>query len=345
MERRSFNRACAALAMTTRGSTGHRAPAEEVLRANWRDDDRAGQILKAATSPATTQDFAAIQSTKFVQMLAPDCAAAKLLNLGYKFDLTGINLIKLPFVGGSGRPAQPVFIAEGAPAPVPELTTSSAILGPTCKVLVQSAITGELQSASAQAAEEIVGMALAISTAQSLDSQLFSSNAAVAGVSPAGILHGITPVISAGGAGGAAGCATDLAALAAEIGAAGVSIDDMVIVTTPVLATKIHVLAGPHFDDRVFSSSYLPSGMLIGIVPQGLASGYAGRVDVETSIGATIVTEDTSPPPIGSPGTPPTVGAPTLSALQSYLVVIKVRARMAWCVQPACVAAVSGASW
>jgi hypothetical protein len=347
MERRSFTRAAAALAMTTtRGSARDGGPqAKEILRANWRDDDRAALILPPATSPAATADFAAIQSTKFVEMLAPDCAASKLLGLGYKFDLAGINSIKLPYVGGAGRPAQPLFIAEGQPAPVANLTTSDAIIGPTCKVLIQAAITGELQSASAQAAEEIVGMALSISTAQSLDAALFSSNAAVAGVSPAGILHGLTPVISAGGTGGAAGCATDLAALAAEIGGAGIAIDEMVIVTTPALATKIHVLAGPHYDDKVFSSAYIPSGQLIGIVPAGLASGYQGQVDLETSLGAVVHMEDTNPLPIGTPGSPNTVAAPTVSAFQAYLVVIKVRARMAWPVQPGAVAVVTGASW
>ena len=48
---------------------------------------------------------------------------------------------------------------------------------------------------------------------------------------------------------------------------------------------------------------------------------------------------------IGTPGTPPTVAAPTASAFQAYLVVVKVRARMAWCVQPGAVAVVTGAAW
>src|SRR5262249_6681972 len=46
-ERRSFTRACAALAMTTKGSTGHHAPAAEVLRTNWKYDSDAREILKA----------------------------------------------------------------------------------------------------------------------------------------------------------------------------------------------------------------------------------------------------------------------------------------------------------
>ena len=59
-------------------------------------------------------------------MLAPDAASSKLLNLGNKLDLDGISSIKLPYIDGAGRPAQPAFIAEGAPAPVANLATSSA---------------------------------------------------------------------------------------------------------------------------------------------------------------------------------------------------------------------------
>jgi hypothetical protein len=345
MERRSFHRAAAAMAMTvTRGGTSTGRQPEEVLRENWRDDDDAERILRAASSPLTTSNFAAIQSTKFVEMLAPDCAASKLLNLGYKFDLSGISSIKLPYVGGAGRPAKPAFIAEGQPAPAPNLATSAAVLGPTCKVLIQSAITGELQSASAETAEGIVGQALAISTAQSLDAALFSANPAVPGVSPQGILFGIPPLLS-GGAIGLGGCAADLGNLAGAIGAAGVSIDDMVIITTPSLATKVRIYAGPHYDDKVFSSAYIQSGQVIGVVPQGLASGYQGQVSLETSLAAALAMDDTAPPQIGTPGSPNVVAAPTLSAFQAYLIVVKVRARMAWTVQPSCVALVTGASW
>jgi hypothetical protein len=320
----------------------HRAPAAEVLKANWGDDSDAKLILRTASNPATTSDYAAVQSTKFLEMLAPDCAAAKVLNLGAKLSLDGLNSIKLPYIGGAGRPAKPLFIAEGAPAPVANLSSSLAILGPCCKVLVQAAVTGELQSASAGTAEAIVGQALAISTAQSLDTALFSSNAAVPGVSPAGILHGITAIPSASGPGpGAPGCAADLAAIAEAIGLAGVSIDDLVFIMTPSLATKARIFAGPHFDDKIFSSSYLPDGTVIGLIPGGIASGYQGQVDVETSLAAVVHMEDASPQAIGTPGSPNVVAAPTASAWQAYLIVVKVRARMAWAVQPACVATVS----
>jgi hypothetical protein len=137
MQRRSFNRAVAAMAMTTRrGTTSSGTQPEEVLRANWADDDAAGRILKAASSPLTTSGFAAIQSTQVLPQIAPDCASSKLLALGAQIDLAGINSARLPYIGYTGRPAAPMFVAEAAPAPVPNLSTSGAILGPTCKVLI-----------------------------------------------------------------------------------------------------------------------------------------------------------------------------------------------------------------
>jgi hypothetical protein len=156
----------------------------------------------------------------------------------------------------------------------------------------------------------------------------------------------LTAIPSASGPGpGAPGCAADLAAIAEAIGLAGVSIDDLVFIMTPSLATKARIFAGPHFDDKIFSSSYLPDGTVIGLIPGGVASGYQGQVDVETSLAAVVHLEDATPQAIGTPGSPNVVAAPTASAWQAYLIVVKVRARMAWAVQPACVATVTGAAW
>jgi hypothetical protein len=114
-------------------------------------------------------------------------------------------------------------------------------------------------------------------------------------------------------------------------------------VTTPSLAIKIPVLAGPRFQDRTFSSSSLPAGTVIGIAPQGLATGYTGAVEVETSIHGSVHMESVTPLPIvGNTGT---VAAPTISAFQQNLVFLKVRAWLAWAIQPGAVAAVSGADW
>jgi hypothetical protein len=345
--RRSFNRAVAAMAMSARrGTTSSGTRPEEVLRDNWADDDAAGRILKAASSPLTTSGFAAIQAQKVLPQLAPDCTSSKLLAMGAQLDLSGINSIRLPYIGYSGRPATSMFVPEGQPAPVPNLSTSGAILGPVCKVLILAGISGELQSASAETAERVIAEALAISVEQSQDAKLFSADAAVAGTSPAGLLNGLTPLTSVGSAGGgAAAVADDLGLLAGTISHHGIGIDDLIFVTTAAIATKIRTLAGPFFQDDVLSSSAIPDGEIIAIVPQALATGYAGEVQIETSIAAALHFESAAPLPIATVGTPNVVAAPTHSAFQEYLVLIKVRGRMAWAVQPNAVAYMTGVAW
>jgi hypothetical protein len=177
VQRRSFTRAAAALVMTHRRDTSP----QDVLKSSWRDDDDAGVILRAAQSPlGTTGTFPQVQAQKVLPMLSPDSASAKLLAMGANLDLTGIATIRIPYIGGAGRPAQPAFIAEGAPIPVANLSTSAATLGPACKIAIGAAVSMELQSASADTAASVIGQALAVSAAQATDSALFSANAATA---------------------------------------------------------------------------------------------------------------------------------------------------------------------
>jgi hypothetical protein len=239
-----------------------------------------------------------------------------------------------------------MFVAEGEPGPVTNLATSSAILGPVCKVLILAAVSGELQSGSAEMAEKVIGAALAISVEQSQDAKLFSADAPVAETSPAGLLYGLTPLTSIGGTtDGAAAVAADLGLLAGTISHHGIGIDDLIFVTTADIASKIRVLAGPFFQDVVLSSAAIPDGQIIAIIPQGLATGYSGEVQVETSIGATLHFESATPLPIGSIGTPNTIAAPVHSSFQEYLIGIKLRGRMTWAVQPNAVAYMTGVQW
>src|SRR5262245_27561088 len=347
MQHRSFTRAVASMAMTaTRGSTSADREPWEILHENWRDDDDAGRILKAASSPLTTSGFAAIQSTKVLPQLAPDCASSKLLAMGAQFDLTGISSFKLPWIGYTGRPATSMFVPGGQPAPVPNLVTSAAILGPVNKVMILAGVSGELQSGSAETAERVIAEALAISVEQSQDAKLFSTDAAVAGTSPAGLFNGLTPLTSVGTAGGgAASVADDLGLLAGTISHHGIGIDDLIFVTTAAIATKIRTLAGPFFQDVVLSSAAIPDGEIIAIVPQGLATGYSGEGQIDTSIAATLHFEGATPLPIDTVGSPNIVAAPTHSAFQEYLILVKIRGRMAWAMQPNAVCYMTGVAW
>jgi hypothetical protein len=76
-----------------------------------------------------------------------------------------------------------------------------------------------------------------------------------------------------------------------------------------------------------------------------LVTGYAGEVQVETSLAATLHFEGATPLPIASVGTPNTVAAPVHSAFQEYLILVKIRGRMTWTVQPNAVAYMTGVTW
>jgi hypothetical protein len=98
--------------------------------------------------------------------------------------------------------------------------------------MILAGVSGELQSGSAETAERVIAEALAISVEQSQDAALFSTNAAVPGTSPAGLLNGLTPLTSTGGTGGAASVADDLGLLAGTISHHGIGIDDLIFITT-----------------------------------------------------------------------------------------------------------------
>ena len=233
------------------------------------------------------------------------------------------------------------FVSEGSPGSVVDLTISATVLGPTNKLLIFSALTREMAQASAENAETIIGDALAVSAAQSLDAALFSANAATPSA-PAGLLHGLAPIASAATT-GAAGVADDLGSLAGAIGAAGINPDDMVIITTPSLAVKIRVLSSPKFTNTVLSSSSLAAGTVIAIVPQGLATGYDGSVTVEASTEATVHFEATTPLPIVDDAG--VMAAPVLNAFQTDMTILKIRGDVAWVTHPGAIAEVTGAAW
>lgn len=127
--------------------------------------------------------------------------------------------------------------------------------------------------------------------------------------------------------------------------AAGIDGSDAVIITTPALAIKLSLLAGPRFAMPILGSVAIPPGIVIVVAPSGLASAYSGALSVQTSKEAAIHYEDTTPLPISTAGTPATVAAVVRSAFQSDLIVIKVRAKAAWAAMPGAVQFLQSVNW
>jgi hypothetical protein len=336
-ERRSLMRAvtCMAFASSAKGQQPQRAAS--VLKTNWGEDSRAAHVLKAASSPTTTAaGFPAIPSYEVLPLLSPSACSMRLLRKARQLSLEGIDHVMLAGIQFAGRPPAPIFIAEGQPAPVVMATTSEVKLGPTRKILIQSSLTSELEATSGNTAQEIISDALSLATEQSMDAALFSTSADN-GTTPGGLLNGVTP-IAAGTATGAEGIATDVGAIADQISQAGINPDEMTLITSPKLATKIKTLVGPKFNFEIMSSKAIPSNNIVGIVTDALMYGYDGEVKIDVSREVAVHFEGASPQPISS-------ASPVYSAYQMDLIVVRVRAKACWVIQPGACAFVQNVTW
>ena len=272
---------------------------------------------------------------RILPALAPASASAKVLAMATVFDLTGLSAITLPNFLPSAQPSA-IFIGEDQPAPLIDLIAGSTVLGPARKILFLVALTGELRQASAQNAEALVGSALDIAAGRAIDSALFGSSAGSA-TTPPGLLFGVTPATSAGGK-GLDGAAADVAALARAFGTVGVSADDMLIVASPASATQLRALIGLRFGNTILGSAAVADGTLIGVLPSGLAAGYSGAAEIESSEAATAQFE-------AVPSADLLTGTPVRNAYQEFFTLLRIRCRAAWAALPGSVAAVTGCAW
>ena len=80
----------------------------------------------------------------------------------------------------------------------------------------------------------------------------------------------------------------------------------------------------------VLMSPVIPAGTVIAVAPEAIGSGYGGTPEVEVSKTPAAHFDDTSPQPIGTPGSPNVVAAPTRSLWQQDMLGIKLRMRCAW---------------
>jgi HK97 family phage major capsid protein len=336
-QRRSLTRAITAMALSRRGED----PAD-LLRAAWPHDSAAEILTKAATTPTSTSSYPTYTTAKTLPALAPQSASVRLFASAMQVDLAGVSKVRIPYMAAT---PQPGFIGEGAAAPLAQFSLAGVDLGPACKLLILSAVTGELENATPESASAIIGRSLAEATAKSLDTAVFGSVAATAGLRPAGLLAGVS-VTTATAGGGLAALVADIGNLAGQVADAGIAADDLIIITHPETATKLRLLASPAFTNVVLGTPQVAVGTVIAVAPGGLAVAYSGVPQVEVSREALAHFEDTSPLPIatGAQGSG-VLATPVRSAFQTDSLIIRVRCRCAWAALPGAVQYLTGATW
>lgn len=216
---------------------------------------------------------------------------------------------------------------------------------PWMQILILTSLTGELESATPEAASQIIGKALADAVATAVDAAVFSSTPADS-TRPAGLFAGVVPNVAATGSTDIDAATTDIANLAAEISSAGIDPSGMIIVAAWPQAVRLQMLAGANFKYTVIGSNALPDGTVAAFAPAGIAIGYSGTPEIEVTKEGAVHFEDTTPLPIasGAQGSA-TVASPVRSAFQQNLLVVRVRARCAWAALPGAVQVTNSTTW
>jgi len=336
-EGRAWHRAIAASAL---GALRHSDPAR-ILKDAWPRDERAALILRGAVNPTTTADFPVANITDAFRSLAPGSAALALFERGLKLDLTGLNSIRVP--GIAAWPSQAVFVAEGAAGPSIQWRFGGAVVGPTKKILILAAATGELEAANPLTTSAVVGRVLADATNKSIDMVAFGT-APADDVQPPGLLNGVVPIPAAGpGLDEMAAMAEDLGALIGAVGEASIDPTDAVFVCSPREAMIIKSKVGPRFDNPILTTLGLPAKAVACFAPAAIASGYQGGPQIETSHQAVYHAEAATPEEIVDAGG--ALAVPTISTFQSDVISIKVRGRAAWAVTPGGAQVIQNVNW
>ena len=303
---------------------------DRFAKSAWPDDRHADLLIRAATSPATLADTAALQQIAlyFVASLVPVSAAAAVIARSLQLAFDHAAQISVP----SLTLPHAAWLSEGAPLPVVQGTSSPGALIDPYKLGVIVPLANEMIRNSN--AENVVKQVLLENTAQTLDAALFSANAAVAGVRPAGLLTGIDPLGASAATSALDAMVADIGGIAAEI-APSSGASQPILICAPRQAVALAMLA-PRDMWPVLMSAALPDKTIIGLVPAGIVS-VIEAPRIETS-SAMVQMNDA---PSGDPMT-----GPTISLYQSDNIGLKFIMPATWGLRsPTAVAWIENVNW
>ena len=129
--------------------------------------------------------------------------------------------------------------------------------------------------------------------------------------------------------------------MASAIAAQGINPDDAVIVCSAFDAFKIKVLASPKLTNEVLTALHIADGTVIIVVPAAYWTAFPDtNVQVEINANASALAQFDDSAPAADPLT-----APSRSLWQAGLIGAKIRADVAWAINPGGVAYLTGAAW
>ncbi|MGY5792097.1 phage major capsid family protein len=299
--------------------------------------DPVGWLRKAVTNPAMTSvpDWAGTLSNPGVYpgllaTLAPTSVYAALKARGISVNLTGTSGLRFAARAAPGSIPN-VFIGEGQPIPVRQLSfLQGATLSPH-KAASISLFTGELAKASTPSAEAIIGQALAEDIGISVDTALLG-NAAGTATQPPGLLFGVTPLTPSAATDPAQAASADMAALAAAINPAAAA---LTFVMNSIQAANAAMLVAGFGAVDVIASDTVPAKTVIALDTADFVSSVDdGEVRVEND--ATVISrDDPAPVSTGASGTDAASGSPHQSLWQLDLLAIRIVEDISWAMRRA----------
>jgi hypothetical protein len=298
----------------------------------------AAQVLKAATSPATTttsgwaSQLAGTAVADFLLNLGPASAGSQLLKLGPQFTFGAAGAILVPGAVASADKA--AFVTEGSPIPVEQLALSGPTLTPR-KFGTISVFTRELFEHSTPTIESFVRLVLSESIGIALDTALFDATAGDA-TRPAGLRDGISATTASTATPDTDAMYEDLSTLVGAVApVAGAS--PIIIVASPRQAAAIK-LRHPNLDYTVLASNGLAAGIVLAVASNALVSAVDPLPRVDMAADGALHLEDAAPLAIAP--TPMPITAPVRSLFQTDTLGIRLRMELSWALRTT-----SGLAW
>lgn len=305
---------------------------DRFAKSAWPDDRHADLIIRAATTPATLADTTALHQIAlyFVASLIPVSAAAAVIARSLQLSFDRAAQISVPAL----TLPHAAWLGEGAPLPVVQGTSSPGALIDPYKLGVIVPLTDTMIRYSN--AEAIVRQVLLENSAQSLDAALFSADAAVAGVKPAGILNGIDALPASAATSALDAMVADIGSIAAALAPSSGASQPMLI-AAPRQAVSLAMLAPRDMWPPVLMSAALPDKTVIGVVPAALAT-VIDPPRIEAGSDPLVQMDDA---PSGGVMT-----GPTISLYQSDQIGLKFIMPATWGLRsPSAVAWITGTAW
>jgi HK97 family phage major capsid protein len=235
-------------------------------------------------------------------------------------------------IKGQDGNATGYWVGESKPIPVSKADFSTVSLAPL-KVAALAVVSNELLRDSSPAAEMLVRDALVDASSQRIDQTFLSTTAASSLVSPAGILNGLTPILSSGV--DAAALRTDIKALYRPFITA-MQVTGLVLVMHPSIAKALSLLVnalgqsefpglnaggGTLLGDPVVTGDNVDPSAIILLNPNEIYR--IGDMGVQVSLSREAMIEQ-SAAPVGATDTPVAATQYMVSMFQSESTAIKV---------------------